>query len=372
MKDIMGIINLSEQEENIKEITGHRPIAAIPIAGRYRVIDFTLSNMVNGGITNVGIFTQGKARAIMDHVGTGGYWDLDRKRGGLSILNPVINTQDVVQRRGDIESFKNHLDFLYMSREKYVLISRSYMLSNVDFEPAFEFHKKSGADITILYKHMENSVRRFINCDTVNLDENNNVLGIGKNLGKRKYYDISMEMYMMKKELLIDIIEEGVHRGDGDYLKQCLFNRIQELNVNAYLYEGYLSCINSIDNYYLTNMELLNPEKSRELFNKNGIIYTKIKDEPSTLYSDTAHVTNSLISNGCIIEGTVENCVVGRGVKIKKGAIVRNSIIMQNADIDETANLNYAILDKNVVISKKKMLFGHEGNPFVIRKNATI
>ncbi len=114
----MGIINLSEQEESIKEITGHRPVAAIPIAGRYRVIDFTLSNMVNGGITNVAIFTHGKTRSMMDHLGTGGFWDLDRKRGGLSILNPMINPQDVVQRRGDIESFKNHLDFLYMSREK--------------------------------------------------------------------------------------------------------------------------------------------------------------------------------------------------------------------------------------------------------------
>ncbi len=246
------------------------------------------------------------------------------------------------------------------------------MLANIDFNPAFKFHKESGADITIIYKQMENSVRRYINCDTLNLDENDNVLGIGKNLGKRRHYDISLEMYIMKKDVLIDIIEEGIHRGDGDYLKQCLFNRLQDLNVNAYPYDGYLSCINNIDNYYLTNMELLGADKSKQLFHDHGTIYTKIKDETSTLYSDTAHVTNSLISNGCIIEGTVENSVIGRGVKIKKGAIVRNSIIMQNAFIDETANLNYAILDKNVVISKKKMLFGHEGNPFVIRKNATI
>jgi len=368
----MGIINLSEQDMNIQEITGHRPIAAIPIAGRYRIIDFALSNMVNGGITNIAVYPQGKTRALMDHVGTGAYWDLDRKRGGLAILNPTIDNRDVVQKRGDIETFKNHLDFLYNSPEKYVLMSRSYMLANIDFDPAFDFHKESGADVTILYKHMENNVRRFINCDTLNLDDKNNVISIGKNLGKQKYYDISMEMYLMKKELLINLIEEGVHRGDADYLKQCLFNRIDELKFNGFLYEGYLSCVNSIDNYYATNMELLNPKKAKKLFGEYGSIYTKIKDETSTLYTDTAHVTNSLLANGSVIEGTVENCIIGRGVKIKKGAIVRNSIIMQNCTIDETANLNYAILDKNVVVSKKKMLFGHEGNPFVIRKNATI
>lgn len=372
MKDVLGIINLSEPEEQIKELTAIRPLAAIPIAGRYRVIDFLMSNLVNSGVRDVAVFTQGKSRSLMDHFGSGKYWDLDRKRGGLFLLNPMMSSSDVVQRRGDIENFKNHLDFIYSSRAKYVIISRSYMICNVDLKPAFKHHKDSGADITILYKHMDNSVRRFINCDSLNLDEEGNVLGIGKNLGKKKFYNISTEMYIMKKELMTDIIEEGVHMGDGDYLKQVLFNRIQELHVNAYPIDGYMACINSIENYYLTNMDLLNMDVSRELFFGHGLIYTKIKDEPATKYGNTASVSNSLIANGCHIEGVVENSIIGRGVTVGKGAIVRNSILMQNCYVDETASLNYAILDKNVSISKKKMLFGHEGHPYVIKKGVTI
>lgn len=372
MKDVLGIVNLSDPEDQIKELTAVRPLAGIPFGGRYRVIDFLLSNMVNSGIRDVAIFTQGKSRSLMDHFGSGKSWDLDRKRGGLFVLNPIMNPNDVVQRRGDIENFKNHLDFLYASRARYVLISRSFMVANIDFKPVLKFHKDTGADITIIYRNMDNSVRRFIHCDSLNLDEEGNVLGIGKNLGKKKLYNISTEMYMMKKELLTDIIEEGIHMGDGDYLKQVLFNRIQELHVNAYGFDGYMACINSIENYFQANMDLLKPEVSRDLFFKHGLIYTKVKDEPPTKYSDTACVTNSLVANGCVIEGTVENSIVGRGVHVKKGAIIRNSIIMQNCYVDETASINYAILDKNVAISKKKMLFGNEGHPYVIKKGVTI
>ncbi len=372
MNEVMGIINLSASTEKLKDLTDARTIGSIPIGGRYRVIDFMLSNMVNSGISNVAISTQGKARSLYDHLGSGKYWDLDRKKDGLFIFHPEASSVDVVQKKGDIEIFNTMLSYIKGSTQPYVLLSRSYMICNIDYSELLDFHKSSGADITMMYKRMNNHVRRFTNCDTVNIDEDSQIVSIGKNLGRKRYYNISMEMYMMKRELLIELIEESIHMGNVDYLKQCVFNQIGELNVKGFPFDGYLACINSVQNYYRTNMDLLEREVQEELFEKNGLIYTKVKDEPSSFYADDSHTCNSLISSGCIIEGVVENSILSRGVKVNKGAIVRNCIIMQDTVISETANINHMILDKNVTINEKKVFSGDIEHPYVIGKNACI
>lgn len=372
MNELMGIINLSASQEKLRDLTEIRTIGSIPIGGRYRVIDFILSNMVNSGITNVAINTQGKARSLYDHVGSGKYWDLDRKNGGLSIFHPEASSEDVVQKKGDIEVFNTMLGFLATAPQEYVLLSRSYMICNVDFDDMLGQHKESEADITILYKRMNDAERRFLGCDTITFDDGDNISSMGKNIGKKKFYNTSMEMYMMKTSLLRDLIEESIHLGNVDYLKQCIFNQIGTLKVHGYPFEGYLACINSLGNYYKSNMDMLSRELQEELFEKNGLIYTKVKDEPSTFYADDSYTSNSLVSSGCIVEGVVENSILSRGVHIKKGAIVRNSIVMQNVEVSPTASINYSILDKNVVISEKKVLSGDVEHPYVIKKGAKI
>ncbi len=372
MNNVMGIVNLSESDENIKDLTLTRSIGSLMILGRYRVIDFILSNMTNSGLTNVGVFTHGNSRSLTNHVASGKHWGLDRKRDGLLIFHSEYRMDDNIRRIGDLENFRINLDFIRNSSQEYVLLSRSYMICNIDFRPMMDYHRKTGADITIAYKNMENNVGRFVDCDSLTLDENNNIVSIGQNLGKKKYYDISMEMYIMKRDLLIKIIEESIHRGDARFLKEAIFNRLEGLKVKAYQFEGYLGCINSLQNYYQTNMDMLSVTNSQELFYKNGRIFTKVHDSPSTKYTDSSYVSNSLIANGCIIEGTVENCIICRDVHVKKGAIIRNSIVFPNGVISETTNLNYTILDKNVVITERKMLFGDSSSPFVIKKNTTL
>ncbi|MCT4594346.1 MAG: glucose-1-phosphate adenylyltransferase subunit GlgD [Anaeromicrobium sp.] len=372
MKDLMGIINLSENEEEIKDITYNRPIATVPIGGRYRVIDFTLSNMINAGIHNISIFTRGKSRSLMDHIGTGKPWDLDRKNDGLFVLNPVFNVNNVITHRGDLENFKNHLDYIKYSNQEYVLLSKSYMICNMDFREAFKYHKESSAHITIIYKKMTNKDKRFLGRNILNLDEKGRVMSIGNNAGNRREYNISMEMYLMKKELFLNIIEDSLTLGDSEYIKQAIFKRVDTLNVNGYPYEGYLACINSIENYYETSMDILNMNVSKELFHKEGLIYTKTKDEPPAKYTQDSHVKNSLVANGCIIEGTLENCIVGRGVKIKKGAVVKDSIIMQKSIIEDGSHIKNAILDKYVHITENKILGGDRKNPLVIKKGIRI
>lgn len=369
MNDVLGIVNLSESEERIKDLTLNRNIAAIPILGRYRVIDFALSNMVNAGLTNVAIFSYGKARSLIQHLGSGKHWGLDRKKDGLFVFYPEVAQDDNVRRLGDIHNFKNHLDYLRASTQPYVIMSRSYMICNIDYVDLVRQHKKSGADITIAYKKMDNSMARFFECDTLTLDEEGNVVSIGQNLGKERHYNVSMEMYVIKRDLLIRIIEDAVQRGDARYLKEAIYNRVGSLEMKSYRFHGYLSCVNSVQNYFETNMDLLNVRVSKDLFSTNGRIYTKVMDAHSTQYTDDSYVVNSLVANGTIIEGTVENSVICRDVHIKKGAIVRNSVVLPNVTINETTNLNYVILDKHVVITEKKMLFGDVGNLFVIKKN---
>lgn len=371
MKDFMGIINLSEVDEKIKELTLNRPIAAIPFAGRYRVIDFMLSNLVNSGVENIGIYTHNKYRSLSDHLGSGKPWDLDRKLNGLFVLNPMYDYNDVVRKIGDLEHFAETLNYLWRSKQKYVILSRSYMVANINYSEVFKYHKDSDADVTMIYKSVKNE-EMWHGRDVLNIDGEGMVQGIGKNLGTSDEVDLSMEMYLMKKELMIKIIEDAVEAGNANYMKQAIFAKIPSLKVNTYEYNGYLSCITSTESYYNASMELLNRDMYQELFYNHGIIFTKVKDEPSTSYADTSYTSNSIIANGCIIEGTVENSIVFRGVHVKKGAIVRNSIVMQGATIGRSANLESVILDKNAKISENKMLKGDPSSPYVVKKGVKI
>jgi glucose-1-phosphate adenylyltransferase len=369
MSEIMGIISLGESSEKLKDLTYKRTIATIPIGGRYRIIDFILSNMVNSGIFNIVISTEGKARYLYNYVGSGKSWDLDRKKGGLNIFNPEASSIDVAQKKGDIEVFKLMLNKIKRSSQEYVLLSRSYMICNVGYKGMLKKHKESGADITIMFKQINNDKKKFIDCDTINFSEGLKVMSIGKYLGKKKHYNISMEMYLMKKSLLIEIIEEAIHLGNVKYLKESILNQVGHLKIYGYPFEGYLACINSLENYYRTNMDFLDRDIQNELFDNNGLIYTVVKDSPPTFYGDDSYTCNSLVSSGCIIEGIVENSILSRKVHVKKGAIVRNCILMRNVVINKTSSINYMILERNVVIGEKKVFSGDENHPYTIRNN---
>ncbi|MCD6435657.1 MAG: glucose-1-phosphate adenylyltransferase subunit GlgD [Clostridiales bacterium] len=369
MSEIMGIISLNESTEKLKELTYTRTIATIPLGGRYRVIDFMLSNMVNSGIVNVAISTEEKARSIYNYVGCGRPWDLERKNGGLHIFNPEASSIDVMQKRGDIEVFKSMLNHIKRSPQEYVLVSRSYMICNVEYREMLEKHKESGADITIMFKKIKNSNGRFIDCDTLNFFGNFEVMSFGKNLGRQEESNISMEMYLMKKDILIGIIEETIQFGNENHLKESILNQVGRLKIYGFSFDGYLACINSLENYYETNVDFLEKDIHNEIFNSDKLIYTMVKDSPPTFYGDDSDVYNSFISSGCIIEGVVENSILSRNVHIEKGAIVRNSILMRDVVINKASSINHMIVEKDVVIGEMKTLSGDRNSPYVIRKD---
>ncbi|MBM7562353.1 glucose-1-phosphate adenylyltransferase subunit GlgD [Fusibacter tunisiensis] len=372
MKNCLGIINMSENDSTMGALTQNRPTAMLPIAGRYRVIDFVLSNMVNSGITGIGVFTGNKVRSVMDHLGSGQPWDLDRKLNGLFVFTPTYDYHSIHRKIGDLELFFENNSFVKYAKQDYLLFSKSYMLANIDYNEAFKAFLESGADISIVYKKVKDKSNAFLGCDKIHFDDDGVFESIGTNLGMDIEFNMSMEMYFIKKSVYFEILYDAVEKGNANYLKQAIFNNLDKYKVHTHEFKGHVFPINTIKNYFNANMGILKSDIEKDLFFSNGHILTKVKDEPSTYYKQNAKVKNSFVANGCIIDGYVENSIIFRGVKIDKGCIIRNSIVMQKSDIQENVHLNYVILDKRAKVSKGVTLIGDPSSPYIASKKATI
>ena len=366
MKDLMGIITVPESFKFLQDITSDRVVAAVPYGGRYRLIDFILSNMVNSGIQNVGLFIGDKSRSLLDHLRSGKDWDLHRKRNGLFIL-PTECSSCSSTPLGNLEYFYKHLDYFHGSTENYVLIAGSNTIFNTTFNKVFKFHAENNADVTVVYSEYPQVDPAY--STVLETDASNRVIDIKVNPSRKmKSKKISMEIYLMKKELLMDITDICVSKGQSDLTKNGIIKNLKNLNVYAYHYTGYFGKVTSLTSYYKHNFDLLNPEIWTELFFKSGPIYTKVKNEPPTKYTKSSRVVNSLIASGCIIEGKVENSILFRGARVFKESTVKNCILLPRSEIREKAYIQNVILDKNVCISDEKLLIGDSKHPIYIGK----
>ena len=368
MKTVMGLINLQENDSLIKEMTARRPLATIPFAGRYRLIDFSLSSMVNSGIENVGILLPEKSRSVLDHLRSGKDWDLARRHEGLFYL-PAVQVNNEM-RDGDLKNFYRHLDFLEHSAQKYVLLAGSQIIYNLDFEKVLRFHQNTGADITMVYNVQaeENTAGGTV----LETAENGLVKDIARQPVVYEDAKISMGIYLLEKKLLIEIVKYAFEHGGSDFLVDGIMRLRGEYSIYALQHDGYVAHINSIASYYRASMDILQPEVRADIFSRDNSIYTKTKDEPPVQYKKEAKAKNSLIANGCVIEGSVENSILFRGVKVGRGVHVKNSIIMQKCDLQEGALIENVICDKNVVITQGKWLKGASNYPLIVEKNVVI
>lgn len=372
MKNCLGIINLTENDVDLGSLCQHRPVAMLPFAGRYRLIDFALSNMVNGGISSVGVFTGNKVRSVVDHLGAGQPWDLDRKINGLFTFSPTYSYNAPALRPGDLSLFYQNNAFIEYAKQEHLFFCKTYLVANIDLKKAYESFLDSNADITILYKKVHDPSNLYLGCDKILLDDQGAFKNIGTNLGMEDTFNLSLEMFFIKKGVYFDLFNEAIEKGNANFLKQAIFNKLDELKVSTFEFDGTVLCVDNVKNYHHANMQTLKPDIAHELFSKNGLIYTKVKDEPSTFYKNDAKVRNCFVANGCEIDGFVENSIIFRGVKIGKNCIVRNSIVMQKSVISENTHLNYVILDKRATVEKDVTLIGDPSNPFVSNKQHVI
>ena len=371
----MGVINLVSEKDNLEELTYYRSQAAVPFGARYRLIDFALSNMVNSGIADIAVLTSNKYRSLIEHLGTGKDWDLERKKGGLFILPPLYNySPDSGQ--GDLQNFYQHLDFFLRGNQSYVVVSAGNIVSNIDYRPALHFHRQINADITILYKENDNT--NDCNLPKVAMDENRKILDIDKNFNIRYAYASSnvnkvfIKTFIINKDLLLSFINDCAGKSGCNLVTDSIIKNINILRIYGFPYYGYMANIDSINSYFRNSMELLINNTWQKLFYQHNFIYTKGKNEPPAKYTKESSVKNSLIANGCIIEGTVINSILFRGVKVNKGAYIKNSILMQRSEIGDNVIIENAILDKRVKVSPYQSLKGRFEKPAVIAKRTSI
>jgi len=373
MKDVLGIIHHVKNEGNLKEITRQRCLAAVHFGGRYRLVDFALSNMVNAGLRNIGVVTSTNLRSLLDHLGNGREWGLDKKQEGLFILPAARAGEDSNRRIVDLEDLYANLDYIKRSRQRFVVVSGSNMVCNLDLRRIFLFHQEMQADLTLVYKEdypfagddLEGNV-------FLETGPGSRVLAVRSRPAVKKRHRVSMDIYLLSKELLVQILEYCAAIGKWDLVKDIIAGKTRDLRICGYEHRGYLAIINSLGGYLLHHLDLLNPEIWQELFFRHGTIYTKLKDDPPAKYFENSEVRNTLVANGCQIEGKVENSILYRGVRVAKGAVVKNSVVMPRTEIEEDAVLDGVILDKHVRIRKGTRLLGDKSRPLVVPKNAVV
>ncbi|WP_040196684.1 glucose-1-phosphate adenylyltransferase subunit GlgD [Candidatus Soleaferrea massiliensis] len=369
--ETLGIIFSNMHDDMIPELTSPRTMGSIPFGGRYRLIDFALSNMVNSGISDIGVVTKSNYQSLIDHLGSGREWDLSRKQGGLSLL-PPFGRASAGMYRGRLEALAGILNFIKHSQAEYVVMADCDIITNIDFRKVIAYHKEKNADITVAYSNYEIIKDSGMDSTVFEMNEDNRVIDIALNAQHPGNADVYMNYTVIRKKLLEDLIEQTASRDLYSFRKHILLACKDTLNIYAYEHEGYCRRINSIQDYYLANMDLLNVESRGRLFLKDRPIYTKVRDEVPATYGLDSFVSNSLIADGCVIEGHVENSILFRGVQVGKGAVVKNSIIMQAGVICGDANLDYIIADKDCMIKEGRMLMGFNTYPMFIAKGSVV
>lgn len=368
-----GLIYTGENNPRMRDLTMSRAVAALPFGGRYRCVDFILSDLVHSGVSSVGLIAQKNYHSLMDHLGAGKEWDLHRKREGLFILPPFLTKDSTGLYRGSVDAFRSCLGYVRRCPQQYVILSGSHTIFNTSFHNMFEQHVRTGADITIMYNEDtvfdpedQNKDLRLL------MDESGRVTGMELDPYRPRTACQSCDVMIMDKLLLEYLVEEAYARGEYDFLRDVLLKKCSSLKIFGWRYGGYVARLNSVTSFFSHNMALLDPAVRADLFHRSRPIYTKVKDEVSARYGAEAGVKNAMLADGCDIDGHVENSILFRGVKIGRGSVVKNSILMQGVTVGCGCTLDHVVLDKGATIRDGRTLVGYDGFPIILKKNATV
>lgn len=368
--DVMGVVFANVHDDLVSDLTAVRSMASIPFGGRYRLIDFSLSNLVNAGISRVGVIPKFNYHSLMDHLGSGKPWDLDRKSGGLSILPPYL-TPEAHLISGHVDSLDSIRNYLERSKEKYIVLCDADVVSNIDLQKMLDSHFKNNADITIAYKHgkLPKSHRDIMSFE---MDENKKINKIIMSDNFGSVCDFSLDVIIMQRTMIMELVRTAREQNASNLWQDVFQPRVNSLKIFGYEIKECAWVIDSPTSYAQANFSLLDPKIRNDLFAVQRPVYTKVRDDVPTRYGLDSKVSDSLIADGCVIEGRVENCVIFRGVRIEKGAVLKNCIIMQDTVIKNNVNMDCVITDKNVTVSDVRNLCGVPTHYMFIKKHAVV
>ena len=364
----LGLIFAGMHDETLPQMTGVRSMGSVPFGGRYRLIDFPLSGMVNGGISKVGIITKSRYQSLMDHIGSGKAWDLSRKQQGLYFLPPTDAADETYA--GRIASLDGIVQFLRNSKEEYVVMSDCHVVGNIDYKALVKAHIAAEADITVAYKKMPlpDAGQQL----TVDVDTNGRVTAIAINPPVSGDCAVGLGLYVARKDVLMRLVAVAMSRGETGFERDILQRQVHTLRIFGYEVTEYARIITSLAGYFEASMELLDAGVRASLFLKKRPIFTKAHDSVPAVYGLDAQVVDSLVADGARIDGQVKRSIIFRGVTIEKGAVVENSIVMQGTTVCKDSKLGYVVIDKNGLVKSDRTLMGHETYPMYITKGAVV
>ncbi len=377
MKDVVGVIYTARDEFSLRELASNRSVSALPVAGRYRLVDFMLSNLVNSSIRKVGVMVQGNFHSLMDHLGRGKEWNLHTRNNGLFLL-PSRGSEAGENSFGLLDALKANMDYLRRSRQEYALIVGGRIVYNARYDDMIRQHEETGADVTVMYTRFDPMNADFSASSPesrafVTVNAQGQVTDMEINPNVITCPNVLMDVVLIKRTLLMHMVDMAASHGYHDLYSPLIRNAVYEktLKVVGLEFKGYCRRMETVNSFYNMNMDLLDPEVRHELFGVNPV-YTKTRNDAPAKYLPGSQVSSALVADGCVIQGEVKNSVLFRGVKVSKGAKISGSIIMQDCVIGEDVELENVILDKDVTVLSGARLIAPRRYPIVLGKNVTI
>lgn len=371
MAKASGIINMTGNHIWVEGMQDYRPIGAFSFLGRYRVVDFPMSNFSNSGIDRISVVAGSNPRSLTEHLGDGRHYNINSKRGNVEILFAENNAKNSIYNT-DIACFSKDMENIKKMHREYVVIAPSHIVYKMDYSKALEAHIASGADITVVYHNTQRADILYPNCYYVTLNKQKGVLSFDIHKGDEACRDISLDTYIMKTELFEELVNKAKSLSSMYTLTQVINASCADLDVRGYEHKGFIVAITDLQQYFYGNLELLDMEKAEDLINEDWPIYTRTNDSCPTKYYDTADVKHSVISNGCLIEGTVENSIIGRGCTIKKGAVIKNSLILPDSVIEEGVVVECQVVDKHSKLIHCDKLIAEYTNCGYVKRGDTL
>ena len=373
-----GIIFSNSHDATVPELTECRTMASIPFGGRYRLIDFALSNMVNSGITKVGVITHYNYQSLLDHIGNGKDWDLARRTGGIKILPPFITAYDNVTAgrvySTRLEALMGVMNFIDRCTEDVLVLSDCDVICNVDISAVMRLHEERGGDFTMITTTVDTALQALdSHAEMPAVDEAGRVTDMAEYSGERGKVKICADVWVVDRAYLKRVVTEAIAHGYKSFYKDVIIRNLKRDKFYAHEYDGFFARINSLESYFRCSMRLLDPTNRVNLFYRHDQpIFTKVRNSVPTRYTKGARVLGSMVADGCVIEGTVENSILFRGVKVGKGTVIKNSILMQDTVTGDNVRLSCVVTDKNVTVRDGRELCGCESMPFYIGKGIMV
>ena len=365
----VGIIFSNIHDKFVAELTQKRTMASVPFGCRYRLIDFALSNMVNSEISKVGVITKQHYQSLMDHIESGKDWDLSRKNGGIILLPPYGGSDSKSLYKSRLEALKGITGFLTRCDEEYVVMTDSDKIININYAKIVEFAERQNADLTVVYCRCDLKDENVVAMIAYDVDEEDRVTNVYSPKGNDRNVLLCQNIFVLKRNFLISLVSDAIAHGYESFHKDIIARNCSSLRILAYRFNGFSATVDSLKGYFRHSMEMLDRTKREAVFNgESGPVYTKVRDSAPTRYGSDAKVSRSLIADGCVVEGEVENSLLFRGVRVGKGSKVKNCILMQDTIVGGHVSLDCVVSDNDVYIEDGRVLSGCEELPYFIGK----